>query len=145
MSVREHKQYFQFSTNTHHRLAHIVFWGNLAMIAISIPATMRFGLHGFMYTWLASETTQMALLYRENRKLFDHDPSISMIPVLKLAAFLGVSMPLCVFLLDYSRHHSLAVVASVPIVGTAALFLASYFVFGLNAAHRRALATFAGR
>lgn len=140
MSVREHKQYFQFSTNVHKRLAHIVFWGNLAMIAVSIPATMRFGLLGLMYTWLVSETIQMALLFRENAKLFDHDPSITMVPVFKLAAFMGISLPLCVLLLDYSRRHSLPVVAFVATAGTAVLFLASYFVFGLNTFRQKVLA-----
>lgn len=132
MSMREHKQYFQFSTNTHYRLAHIVFWGNLLMIAVSIPMTIRFGLHGFMYTWLVSEFTQMALLYRENRKLFADDPSITIGPVLKLTAFMGFSLPLCMLLLDYARQHSLLILSLLAAGGTLVLFLASYAVFGLN-------------
>jgi O-antigen/teichoic acid export membrane protein len=137
MSIREHKQYFQFSTNTHGRLAHIVFWGNLAMIAISIPATLWFGLHGFMYTWLLSEITQMALLYRENRKLFAGDSFITMIPVLKLAVFMGVSLPACILLLDYSREHSMIILAAIAAGGTALLFIGSYFVFGLRVVQER--------
>lgn len=132
MSMREHKQFFQFSTNTHYRLAHIVFWGNLVMIAVSIPATCRFGLHGFLFTWLASETTQMALLYVENRKLFGDDSSITLAPVLKLAIFMGILLPACLLLVQYGREHSLAVSGLLAAGGTALVFAGSYVVFGLG-------------
>lgn len=145
MSMREHKQFFQFSTNVHHRLALIVFWGNLAMIAASIPLTLRFGLDGFLYAWLVSETTQMALLYRENKKLFAGHSSITVVPVLKLAAFLGIALPLSVFLLDYSSLHSFVVLAIIATAGTGVIFTASYFVFGLNAVKDRAFARLAKR
>jgi O-antigen/teichoic acid export membrane protein len=145
MSMREHKQYFQYSTNVHQRLAHIVFWGNLTMIAVSIPATMRFGLHGFMVTWLVSETTQMALLYRENKKLFGGDSSISLVPVLKLAAFVGISIVPCMFLIEYLRHERLLVLSGVAAAGTVVLFAVSYFLFGLNRVQARLLARFSAR
>lgn len=144
MSVREHKQFFQFSTNTHHRLALIVFFGNLAMLAASIPITIRFGIHGFMYTWLISETTQMALLYRENRKLFAGDLSISMGPVIKLAACMAVFLPLCILLLDFARRDSLLVVGALATGGTIVLIVASWFLFGLNRVQARILAAVKG-
>ncbi len=137
MSMREHKQFFQFATNVHERLAHIVFWGNLLMIAISIPATLSFGLHGFLATWLVSETIQMAILYRENRKLFRADPSISFLPVIKLAAFMGIALPLCVILLNHTRSHSLAVVGLTAGAATALLFVLCYFIFGLGVLRTR--------
>lgn len=145
MSMREHKQFFQFSTNTHDRLAHIVFWGNLLMIAASIPMTLRFGLHGFMTTWLISEITQMVLLYRENRKLFNNDPSITMIPVLKLGAFMGISVVPCMLLLNYALRHSMLEISGIAVAGTIALFLASYRVFGLNVVHDRIRNRLSGR
>jgi O-antigen/teichoic acid export membrane protein len=145
MSVREHKQFFQFSTNTHQRLALIVFLGNLAMLSASIPMTIRFGLHGFMYTWLVSETTQMALLYRENRKLFADDPSITIVPVLRLAALMAVSLPLCILLLDVARGNSLLVVGTLATGGSIVLFVASWFLFGLNRTQARILAAVRGR
>jgi O-antigen/teichoic acid export membrane protein len=132
MSVREHKQFFQFSTNTHHRLAHIVFWGNVLMVLVSIPATHWFGVHGLMWTWLLSETCQMALLYRENRKLFDNDPSITMGPVLRLALLMGASIFPCMWLVHFGREHSLALLAGLAIAGTAALAFASYYIFGVR-------------
>jgi len=132
ISMREHKQFFQFSTNTHHRLALIVFFGNLLMIACSVPLVGAYGLNGFLYAWLASEVTQMALIYRENRKLFDNDPSITFMPVLKLAADMLVSLPICIALLHFSRPHGLWIVAAAALAGEGLLIVESYFLFGLK-------------
>jgi len=132
ISMRDHKQFFQFSTNEHQRLSLIVFFGNLLMIAVSIPLVIEFGLYGFLSAWLASEVTQMALIYRENRKLFQNDPSITFTPVLKLVAVMLLSLPICMALVHFARPHSLWIVAAAAIAGQAALILESYFVFGLK-------------
>jgi O-antigen/teichoic acid export membrane protein len=143
MSMREHKQFFQYSTNVHKRLAYIVFWGNVAMIGISIPLTLRFGIHGFMYTWLASEATQMALLYFENKKLFDFDPSITMVPVLKLALIFGLALPPSWWLVKYLRGHSFIVQASLGLGATGILFFICYWAFGLYLVQQRIVARLA--
>jgi O-antigen/teichoic acid export membrane protein len=145
MSMREHKQYFQFSTNTHRGLAYIVFWGNVLMIGVSIPMTMWLGMRGFMFTWLASESTQMALLYFENRKLFSSDPSISMVPVLKLGIFMAVALPPCMWLVNYTHRHSRMDQVSVAMAGTIVLFGASYWIFGLNLVRQRLFSRYAAR
>jgi O-antigen/teichoic acid export membrane protein len=145
MSVREHKQFFQFSTNTHKGLANIVFWGNLLMIGVSIPMTMWLGIRGFMYTWLVSECAQMALLYFENRKLFSSDPSISMIPVLKLFGFMCLALPPSMWLVNFTRQHSRVDQVSLALAGTVVIFIASYWVFGLNLVQQRLLSRFLAR
>jgi O-antigen/teichoic acid export membrane protein len=132
MSMREHKQFFQFSTNTHKRLALIVFFGNILMITLSIPFTMMFGICGFMSIWLISEIAQMGLIYHENRRLFQYDSSINFIPVLKLAAVMLVSLPICVAAIGYARQRSLAMVGTVATLGTLLLIGESYCVFGLR-------------
>lgn len=145
MSMREHKQFFQFSTNVHKRLAFIVFWGNVLMIGISVPMTLRFGIHGFMYTWLASESTQMALLYFENKKLFNFDPSISMFPVLKLALVFGLALPPAWWLVDYLRWHPLWFQAALALAATVVLFAISYWVFGLYIVQQRIFSRLSSR
>jgi O-antigen/teichoic acid export membrane protein len=132
MSMRDHKQYFQFSTNKHKRLSIIVFFGNLLMIALSIPFTIKLGLNGFLYIWLLSELGQMALIYFENKKLFSFDPSISMMPVLKLGAVMAVSLPICAAMLAWARPRSLVTVSVVAIAGIVGLTIESYLVFGLR-------------
>jgi len=145
MSMREHKQFFQFSTNTHQRLAHIVFWGNLIMIGVSIPMARAFGVRGFMATWLVSEATQMALLYVENKKLFNSDSSISMFPVFKLVLVFGLGMPPCAWLVEYLRRQPLVTEACLGIAATFAIFAVSYWVFGLYVVQQRILARFSSR
>lgn len=139
MSMREHKQFFQFSTNTHKQLSLIVFFGNLLMIAVSIPVTQKFGIYGFMATWLASEVAQMVLLYHENKKLFRNDPSINFVPVLILVSVMLVSLPLCILGVEYARQHSLLAVCVVAIVGTMILGAQSYLVFRLKDVSRQFL------
>ena len=132
MSMRDHKQFFQFSTNMHKRLSIIVFFGNLLMIAVSIPLTIKLGLKGFLYTWLLSELGQMTLIYFENKKLFNNDPSISLVPVMKLGAVMAVSLPICAAMLAFARQRSLVVVAIVAVAGILGLMTESYLVFGLK-------------
>jgi O-antigen/teichoic acid export membrane protein len=132
ISMRDHKQFFQFSTNTHKRLSIIVFFGNLAMIACSIPMVRAFGVYGFLCVWLVSEVTQMGLIFRENRKLFDHDASITLGPVIRLVAVMVVSLAACVGLLDFAVPRSTMAVVAVAVPGLALLMVESYFVFGLR-------------
>jgi O-antigen/teichoic acid export membrane protein len=132
ISMRDHKQFFQFSTNMHKRLSMIVFFANLAMIALSVPLVWKFGLYGFLCVWLASEVTQMGLIYRENRKLFDNHASITFTPVFKLVAIMLVSLPICMVLLKLVSPLSIAIMAVVAGAGVLLLMVESYFVFGLK-------------
>jgi hypothetical protein len=122
MSMRDHKQFFQFSTNMHKRLSVIVFFGNLLMIVVSIPLTIKFGLQGFMIAWLVSEVSQMGLIYHENKKLFHNDPSINFVPVFKLGFVMLVSLPICAGMVVYAQRRSLILVGAVAMVGMLLLF-----------------------
>jgi len=90
------------------------------------------GLKGFLYTWLLSELGQMTLIYFENKKLFNNDPSISLVPVMKLGAVMAVSLPICAAMLAFARQRSLVVVAIVAVAGILGLMTESYLVFGLK-------------
>ncbi len=136
MSTREHKQYFQYSTNQHQMLSLIVFLGNIAMIVLSIPATIRWGLSGFMGVWLISELSQMGLLYRENRKLFHGDRSVSAVPIVKLALGMAFAVPLCVKGLQYATAHSLAAVAGLALLGLCVVSAGAYLLFDLGQLRR---------
>jgi len=145
MSMREHKQFFQFSTNTHRRLAHIVFWGNLIMIGISVPMIHRFGVRGFMYTWLVSEATQMAMIYFENKKLFNSDSTISMIPVFKLVVIFGIELSISWPLVDHLRAHGVLYQAGTTLAAIAVLFGVSYWVFGLYIVQKKIFSRLSAR
>jgi len=132
ISMRDHKQFFQFSTNMHKRLSMIVFFTNLVMIALSVPLVWKFGLYGFLCVWLASEVTQMGLIYRENKKLFDNHASITLAPVIKLLAVMLVSLPICMAILYLVRPLPIAIVGLVATATMVLLMIESYFVFGLK-------------
>ena len=132
MSMKDHKQAFQYATNTHKRLAVIIFFGNLLMIAVSVPFTIKFGLHGFMFVWLVSEVSQMGFIYHENKKIFHNDPSISFIPVVKLALVMLVSLPVCIGLVHYALQRSMAMVGGAAVIGIMIIATEDYFVFGLK-------------
>jgi O-antigen/teichoic acid export membrane protein len=132
ISMRDHKQFFQFSTNMHKRLSIIVFCANLVMVGLSVPLIYKFGLYGFLSIWLASEVSQMALIYLENRKLFDNDPSITFTPVFKLVCVMLVSLPVCMGLVHFAQQRSLGVVGAAAVAGLLMLTVESYFVFGLR-------------
>jgi O-antigen/teichoic acid export membrane protein len=132
ISMRDHKQFFQYSTNVHERLSMIVFFGNTIMIACSIPLVHFFGLYGFLSAWLASEVTQMALIYIENRKLFDRHASITLAPVFKLVVVMLVSLAWCMAAQRFAMQRSMVVVGAVAAAGSMLLAAESYFVFGLK-------------
>lgn len=132
ISVKDHKQFFQFSTNTHRRLAMIVFSANLLVVGLSVPMVARFGLYGFLILWLASESTQMVLIYLENKKLFDYDPSINLSPVIKLACVMLLSLPICMLIVHFAQQKSMSIVAVAAILGEIMLIAESSFVFGLK-------------
>jgi hypothetical protein len=74
----------------------------------------------------------MALIYRENRKLFEDDPSITLVPVMKLVAVMLVSLPLCMGLVYLAQERSLVTTGMVAVAGMILLTVESYFVFGLK-------------
>jgi hypothetical protein len=83
----------------------------------------------------------MGLIYLENRKLFEEDPSITFMPVLKLTAVMLVSLPVCMIALRFALQRSLGAVAIVAVTCELALIAESFFVFGL----RDAWTEFAGK
>jgi O-antigen/teichoic acid export membrane protein len=132
ISMRDHKQFFQLSTNMHKRLSIIVFCANLLMIGLSVPLIQRFGLYGFLSGWLVSEVSQMTFIYWENRRLFDNDASITFTPVFRLVLVMLISLPICMGLVHVARQRSLGLVGAVAVAGELMLIVESYFVFGLK-------------
>jgi O-antigen/teichoic acid export membrane protein len=72
LSAKEHKFQFQFSTNTHERLARIMFFSYIALVLIAIPMVHWQGMLGFLYAWLGIELFQVIRIIGLNQKLFAH-------------------------------------------------------------------------
>jgi len=72
LSAKEHKFQFQFSTNTHERLARIMFFSYIALVVIAIPMVHWYGMLGFLYSWLGVEMFQVVRIIGLNQELFAH-------------------------------------------------------------------------
>ena len=132
MCMRDHKQFFQFATNRHKGLSMIVFFGNITMLCVSVPFTIKLGVIGFLVVWLISETSQMVFLYYENKKLFQDDQSLTSIPAIKLIAVMLVALPLCAGLLRYTQNFPVGTLGVISLAGVTAIAIASYFVFDVR-------------
>ncbi len=88
LSIKEHKYQFQFSSNK----VESISWQTLGAYGltslISIPLMSKFGVQGYLVTWLISETIQLFYLLHLNDKLFagqarlDHKPVYQMLAVM---------------------------------------------------------------
>ena len=88
VGIKEHKYIFQFSSNSVAQISYLTIVSYSVMAVVAIPAMMKFGLHGFLVTWLACETFQLFYLLRLNDRLFgreailDHRSVYKMLPML---------------------------------------------------------------
>jgi len=137
MSMKEHKQNFQFSTNRHQLLSVIIFSGNVLLVVVGIPVTKLYGLTGFEVLWLIAEIAQMFLIYSENRKLFDHEPAVSIKPIFKLIANVGIGLPVCLVGLSQFSGASPMMQIAFTSIFVIALSAVSYFLYDLRDAARQ--------
>ncbi|WP_419804601.1 lipopolysaccharide biosynthesis protein [Terriglobus sp.] len=70
LGLKEHKTQFQSSSNEHEELSTFILIGYSIMLGVSVPVMHRFGLPGFILTWLVWEIIQTAGVVRLNTRLF---------------------------------------------------------------------------
>jgi O-antigen/teichoic acid export membrane protein len=133
LAIKEHKTQFQQSSNEHEELSQVAVAGYSVMLLVSFFTMKAFGLHGFLYTWLAWELIQTAFIVRLNLKLFPAEAHISVSPVLRLLAFMAVAFCLAAGPVYFNAHWPLWLVVAVA-AGVTSLFAgAGYFFFGVAA------------
>jgi len=71
MATEEHKYQFQFSTNSHEKLARFMFSSYILMVAVSVPLVQHFQTMGFLCAWLATECAQLIYIVHLNHLLFN--------------------------------------------------------------------------
>lgn len=92
MSTKEHKFQFQFSTNTHERLARIMFSSYVFLAVAGVFMVRWQGMLGFLYTWIAVEVYQVVRIIALNRQLFAHTGGHSLRYVYRLLALVVVGL-----------------------------------------------------
>jgi O-antigen/teichoic acid export membrane protein len=105
LAIKEHKYQFQFSTNKVESIA----WQTLAaygtVCVLSYPLMQRFGIQGYLLTWLLSEVLQLFYLLHLNDRLFTRHAVLDHKPVYLMLSVLAV----CAVLVYWPMHHLLAI------------------------------------
>ncbi len=84
LSIKEHKYQFQFSSNKVSDISWLTLITYTAMSLTAIPMMQRFGLQGFVTTWLVFEIGQLFYLLHLNDKLFLGHAKLNHKPVTQL-------------------------------------------------------------
>ncbi len=92
LSAKEHKFQFQFSTNTHEKLARIMFFSYVALTILAVPMVQWLGEIGFLYAWFAVELFQIFRIIGLNQELFAHTGEHRLIYVYRLIALCGIGL-----------------------------------------------------
>jgi O-antigen/teichoic acid export membrane protein len=131
-SMKEHKYQFQFSTNQVRELSYMTVIAYGAMLLVSIPAMMWFGLPGMVMTWAVAELGQLVYLLQLNRRLFGREVELSYRLVGILMVFLAVGTAAAVWPVFHLATMSLPRQAIIASAGTLLTLAISYWVFGVD-------------
>ncbi len=132
LGLKEHKTQFQSSSNKHESLSTFILIGYSAMLLVAIPVMHRFGISGFIVTWLAWEIVQTAGVVRLNTQLFpdEHQFDTHLLQrfcVFIVLAFAAVTVPAL-----REASWSLPTGVAVAVAISAVLAVLGYFVFQLE-------------
>jgi O-antigen/teichoic acid export membrane protein len=150
LCVKEHKYQFQFATNTHTVLAKVMFTGYIIMVVVSLVTIRRYGLNGFLWTWLLVEMVQTALILRMNKELFTGKEGTSVAAVdagylLRLAGVSTAGLIAGMFLLRHTREWSYTLQAGSDLVLIALIAGVAFFVFQMAGMGKQMRAKLASR
>jgi len=132
MGIKEHKYQFQSSSNEHERLSRFTLGAYAVMLVVAALLMKRYGIFGFMFSWLAAEIAQTIYILRLNVQLFPPDMTISMAPVVRLVAVLVIAFGLAVWPVFASVQWPLPAVVAAAAVLMLVISTGSYFAFGLD-------------
>jgi O-antigen/teichoic acid export membrane protein len=132
LSAKEHKFQFQFSTNTHERLARLMFVSYIALVVFAIPMVHWYGMLGFLYSWLGIELFQVIRIVGLNQELFAHTGEHRLKYVYRLAGLCLIGLLVADIVLTHSHlmPYRLQFAAGFGLSATMALL--SFFLFNMQ-------------
>ena len=131
-SMKEHKYQFQFSTNQVRELSFMTPIAYGAMLLVSIPAMIWFGLPGMVMTWALAELGQLLYLLSLNRRLFGREVRLSYRLVAVLMAVLVGGTLACLWPVFHLAAMSLLPQAVIAGASTLLILAISYWIFGVD-------------
>lgn len=132
LSAKEHKFQFQFSTNTHERLARLMFFSYIAMIVIAIPMVHWYGMLGFLYAWLGIELFQVIRIVGLNQELFAHTGEHRLKYVFRLAGLCLIGLVAADMVLTHTHLMPYRMQFAAGFGISAAMALISFFLFNMQ-------------
>lgn len=132
LSIKEHKYQFQFSSNQVREISYMSVLAYSVQIIVAIPMMIRFGLIGYLATWLLSEVLQLFYLLSLNRKLFAGTATVDRKPVYQLFAFLLAGAVAFLWPVYHVADYSYVTQAAISIVATAFTGAISYWIFRVD-------------
>ena len=124
LGLKEHKTQFQSSSNEHEELSTFILIGYSVMLAVAIPVMHRFGLPGFIVTWLTWEIIQTAGVVRLNTRLFPAEYQFGKGLLWRFCGFIVVAFAAVAWPALREAHWSLPVGVAAA-VGTSLLLAAA--------------------
>jgi O-antigen/teichoic acid export membrane protein len=132
LSAKEHKFQFQFSTNTHERLARLMFFSYIALVMISIPMVHWYGMLGFLYCWLGIELFQVIRIVGLNQDLFAHTGEHRLTYVFRLAGLCLLGLIGSYIILTHSHLMPYRWQFAAAFGVSTAMALVSFFLFNMQ-------------
>ena len=145
LSIKEHKYQFQFSSNQVREISYLTVLAYSAQIVVAVPMMIRFGLVGYLITWLVSEILQLFYLLSLNAKLFAGTASVDRKPVYQLFVFLAVASVAFLWPVYHIASFSYIAQAAIAIVATAITAAISYRIFRVDEVRALLWSKVAGR
>jgi len=146
LAIKEHKSQFQFSSNQQiQAFSYMTVIGYTAQFLASIPMMIKFGLIGFLITWLISEILQLFYLLSLNAKIFAGTASIDRKPVYQLFAFLAAGTLVFLWPVYHIASFSYVTQGAIAIVATAVTAAISYWIFRVDEVRALLWSKVAGR
>ncbi len=133
LSAKEHKFQFQFSTNTHEKLARIMFFSYIALAILAVPMVHWLGELGFLYTWLGVELFQIVRIIGLNQELFAHTGEHRLTYVYRLMALCGAGLLISGVILSRTYQDLYRWQFASGFGVSAVLAVAAFFLFDMRA------------
>ncbi|MGB6303201.1 MAG: hypothetical protein WBF45_05580 [Acidobacteriaceae bacterium] len=137
LSAKEHKFQFQFSTNTHEKLARIMFFSYVALAIMSVAMVHWLGMLGFLYAWLAVELFQTIRIVGLNQELFAHTGEHHLRYLYRLVFLSAVGLVGSGMLLTHTYAASFKEQFAAAFGITCVLAIAGFFLFDVRLIARK--------
>jgi O-antigen/teichoic acid export membrane protein len=145
LSIKEHKYQFQFSSNKVSDISWLTLVTYTVMSLVAIPMMKRFGLQGFVSTWLIFEIGQLFYLLHLNDKLFLGHAKLNHKPVTQLFLILIACTIAFYWPVYHVAQYSYLLQALLSITATAAIGALCYWLFQVDEVREMLWGKIAGR